>query len=112
MKHPFLILCFLTAVLCAPGAGVAVATEPPPTSQDERRAEALQNIQDALDEDPEEAARLLGSTPVGSLDTDALEEIGNKAFQFVEQKRMEREQEEREARRRLRELQDIQNSRF
>ncbi len=101
---PFWIL--LALVSCLPGRAMAGDE-----ASDERRQEALQNIQDALDEDPDEAARILGATPVAGLDTDALEEIGNRAFQFVQMKRLERERDALDAQRRLREWQDFQNSR-
>ncbi len=103
----FLSGVVLTLLLNAPFSLVVRADEP---TEDQRRQEAIEYIQDALDEDPEEAAKILGSTPVADLNLESLEELGDKAFQFVRQKEFERQQDLREERTRLKELQDIQNS--
>lgn len=106
-------LCGSADAVESPTATPTKATEPPPSPEElaERRQEALDNIQDALDEDEEEAAKFLGSTPVKDLSLESLEELGDKAAQFVRQKQFERMQEQREQQDRLQNYQNWQSAR-
>lgn len=79
--------------------------------QDARWKEALENIQNAIDEDPDEAAKFIGSTPIQSLDLEELEKLSDKALQFTQIKEIERIQRQQEERERLRDYQNLQNSR-
>ena len=110
MTKKILITSWLVALLGGLVPQGALGADAAP-DVDTRRLEALQNIQDALDEDPEEAAKLLGSTPVENLDIDALETLSDQAGQFLQNRMLERQQDEREARARLQEYRDLQNSR-
>lgn len=94
---------------------ILLSSRPSPAAEildeDQRRLDAIENIQSALDEDPDEAARILGSAPIENLDLESLEALGDKAAQFVQQKMFERQQDEREARERLQTYRDLQNAR-
>lgn len=102
----FMVILGLTFVL-TPGSYASEGA----SDEQVRRQEAIENIQAALDEDPDEAAQWLGSTPVNDLDLESLETLGDRALLFVQQKELERRQEQREERDRLRDLQNYQNSR-
>jgi hypothetical protein len=103
----FQILIFGAALIFQ--AQLSIAAETPDEIQ--RRIDAIENIQSALDEDPDEAARILGSSPIDNLDLESLEALGDKAAQFGQQKMFERQQDERDARERLQTYRDLQNAR-
>lgn len=117
----------LWAFLLGSVSHAAEAVSPPPAAEDDalRREEAFQNIYDALDEDMGEAERfmeltrttngagpmyLVGDKPLESLDTEALEEVGNKGFNFITQKSIEQQRQQRAELKRIRDQQDLRNS--
>ncbi len=104
---PFQILILGAALIFQTQLSIAAETR----DEIQRRIDAIENIQSALDEDPDEAARILGSSPIDNLDLESLEALGDKAAQFVQQKMFERQQDERDARERLQTYRDLQNAR-
>lgn len=118
MAKSYVAILSLTFLLGGPASAALPAwaeeTAPPAQPGEDRDArwrEALENIQAAIDEDPDEAARFIGTTPVQSLELEELEKLSDKAVQFTQLKEIERLQEQQAERRRIRDLQDLQNSR-
>ena len=110
-KTKHLLIHLVLAVFCLFPQKSHGSTAESPAELEQRRADALENIQDAIDEDPDEAAAFLGSTPVNDLDIESLEAIGDKAALFVQNRRFEEERERQQERNRIRLMQDLQNSR-